>query len=113
MYKLDFEEAEKREIKLPTSTGSSKKQENFKKKSTSTSLTMLKCLTVWITTNYGKFLKRWEYQATLPASYEVCMQVKKQQLGPVMEQQTSYKLEKEYVKAVYCHLAYLIYRQGT
>ena len=51
-----------------TSTGSWKKQENSRKTSTSASLTMLKLLTVWITTNCGKFLKRWEYQTTLPAS---------------------------------------------
>ena len=43
-------------------------------------LTMPKPLTVWITTNFGKFLKRWEYQTTWPASWEICMQVKKQQL---------------------------------
>ena len=55
---------EEPEIKLPTSTGSSKKQENSRKTSTSASLTRLKPLTVWITTNYGKFLKRWEYQTT-------------------------------------------------
>ena len=47
---------------------------------TSASLTMLKSLTVWITTNCGKFWKRWDYQTTLPASWEICMQVKKQQL---------------------------------
>ena len=47
---------------------------------------MLKLLIVWITTNYGKPLKRWEYQTTLPASCETCMQVKKQQLEPDMEQ---------------------------
>ena len=41
---------------------------------------------------------RWEYQTTLPASGEICMQVKKQQLEPDMEQQTSSKLEKEYIK---------------
>ena len=40
---------------------------------------------VWITTNCGKFLKRWQYQTTLPASWEICMQVKKQQLEPDME----------------------------
>ena len=45
-----------------------KKQENFSKTSTSPALTMPKPLTVWITTNYGKFFKRWEYQTTLPAS---------------------------------------------
>ena len=42
---------------------------------------------VWITTNCGKFFKRWEYQTTLLASWEICMQVKKQQLEPDMEQQ--------------------------
>ena len=68
---------------------------------------MLKPLTVWITTNCGKFLKRWEYQTTWPASCETCMQVKKQQLEPDMEQWTGSKLEKEYVKGVYCHPAYL------
>ena len=72
-----------------------KKARKFQKKSTSASLTMLKLLTVWITTNCGKFLKRWEYQTTLPASWETCMQVKKQQLEPNMEQQTGSKLRKE------------------
>ena len=50
-----------------------------------------KTLTVWITTNCGKFLKRWEYQTTWPASWEICMQVKKQQLELDMEQQNSSK----------------------
>ena len=68
---------------------------------------------VWITTNCGKFFKRWEYQTTLPASWEICMQVKKQQLEPDMEQQTGSKLREEYVKAVYCHPAYLTYMQST
>ena len=58
---------------------------------------------VWITTNGGIFLQRWEYQTTLPASWETCMQVKKQQLEPDMEQWTGSKLGKEYVKAVYCY----------
>ena len=57
----------------------------------------------------GKFFKRWEYQTTLPASWETCMQVKKQQLKLDMEQQTGSKLGKEYIKAVYCHPAYLTY----
>ena len=76
-------------------------------------LTTPKPLTVWITTNYGKFLKRWEYQTTWAASWEICMQVKKQQLELDMEQQTGSKLGKEYVKAVYCHPAYLTYMQST
>ena len=49
----------------------------------------------------------------LPASWEICMQVKKQQLELDMEQQTGSKLKKEYIKAVYCHPAYLTYMQST
>ena len=64
--------------------GSLKKQESSRK--TSTLLTTPKPLTVWITTNYGKFFKRWEYQTTLPASWDICMQVKKQQLELDVEQ---------------------------
>ena len=66
MFKLDLEKAEESEIKLPTSNGSLKKQKSSRKTSTSASLTMLKPLTVWITTKCGKFLKRWKYQTTLP-----------------------------------------------
>ena len=109
MFKLDLEKAEKPEIKLPTSTGSSKKQERSKKTYTSVLLTIPKSLTVWITTNCRKFLKRWEYQTTWPASWEICIQVKKQQLEVDMEQQTGSKWGKEYVKVVYCHFAYLTY----
>ena len=61
----------------------------------------------------GKFFKRQEYQTTLPASWEICMQVRKQQLEQDMEQQTASKLGKEYIKAVYCHPAYLTYMQST
>ena len=68
MYKLDLEKAEEPEIKLPTFVGSQEKQENSRRASTSASLTTLKPLTVWITANCGKFLKRWEYQTTFPAS---------------------------------------------
>ena len=74
---------------------------------------MPKPFTVWITTNHGKFRKRWEYQTTLPASCKICMQVKKQQLKLDMEQQTGSKLKKESFKAVYCHPAYLTYIQIT
>ena len=113
MFKMDLEKAEEPEIKLPTPVGSYKKQENSRKTSSSASLTTLKPLTVWITTNYGKFWKRWDYQTTLPAFWETCMQVKKQQLEPDMEQQTGSKLGKEYIKAVYCHPAYLTYMQSA
>ena len=74
---------------------------------------MLKPLTVWITINCGKFFKRWEYQTTLPASWETHMQDKKQQLEPDMEQWTGSKLGKEYVKAVHRHPAYLTYKKST
>ena len=104
MYKLDLEKAEEPEIKLPTSAGSWKKQESSRKTSISAFLTMPKLLTVWITINCGKFWKRWEYQTTLPASWEAWMKVKKQQLKPDMEQQTGSKSGKEYIKAVICHL---------
>ena len=81
--------------------------------STSVLLTMPKPSIVRIMTNCGKFLKRWEYQITLPASCETCMQVKKQQLELDMEQGTGSKLEIEYVKTVYCYPVYLTYMQST
>ena len=54
-------------------------------------LSMSKPLTMWITTNCGKFLKGWEYQTTWPASWGICMQVRKQHLELDMEQQTGSK----------------------
>ena len=72
---------------------------------------------VWITTNCGKFFKRWEYQTILPVSWEICMQVKEQQLesdiSNHLEPMDGSKLGKEYIKALYCHLAYLMYMQST
>ena len=56
---------------------------------------------------------RWEYQTTLPVSWETCMQDKKQQLELDIEYGTGSKLGKEYIKAVYCHPAYLTYMQRT
>ena len=106
MFKLDLEKAEEPESKLPTSVGSLKNQESSRKTSTSASLTTLKPLTVGITTNCEKFLKRWKYQTTWPVSWELCMQVKKQQLELDMEQQTGPKSGNEYIKAVYCQAAY-------
>ena len=68
---------------------------------------------VWITKNCRKFFKSWKYETTLPTSWEICTQVKKQQLELDMGQQTGSKLGKEYIKAVYCHSAYLTYMQST
>ena len=70
MFKLVLEKAEEPEFKMPTSPGSSKKQESSRKISISALLAMPKPLTVWITINCGKFWKRWEYQTTWPASWE-------------------------------------------
>ena len=91
MFKLVLEKTEEPEIKLPTSAGSWKKQESSRKTSISALLTMPKPLTVWITINCGKFWKRWEYQTTWSAFWEICMQVRKQQLELDMEQQTGCK----------------------
>ena len=99
------------EIKLPTSFGSLKKQESSRKTSTSASLTTLKPL--YRSQLIGKCLKRWEYQTTLLASWETCMQVKKLQLEPDMEQWAVSKLGKECIKAVHSHPAYLTFMQST
>ena len=89
MFKLDLQKAEEPEIKLPTLTGSLKKQESFRKTSSSVLLTIPKPLCG--SQQSGKFLKRWEYQTTWPASWEICMQVRKQQLELDMEQQIGSK----------------------
>ena len=91
MFKLDLEKAEEPEIKLPTSTESSKKQQRSRKTSTSPLLTMPNPLSVWITINCGKFWNRWEHQTTWPSSWDICVQVRKQQLELDMKQQTGFK----------------------
>ena len=83
MYKLDLEKAEEPKFKLPTSIGS-KKSEALSKKN---------------------------HQTTVPVSWEICMQVQKQQLEPHMEQRTGSKSGEEYVKTIYYHPAYLTYIQ--
>ena len=112
---------------ITTSVGSQKKQESSGKTSISALLTTPKVLTVQITTNCGKFLKRWEYQTTLTTPEKSVFRsrsnsqnslqfepVKKQQFEPVhsLEQQTGSKLGKEYIKAIHCHPAYLTYMQS-
>ena len=112
MFKLVLEKAEEPEVKLPTSAESSEKQESSRKTYISALLTMPKPLTVLITTNCGILFQRWEYQTTWPASWEIFVQVKKQQLELDMEQ-TGSKSGKEYVKAVYHHPVYLTFMQST
>ena len=89
------------------------KAREFQKNIYSPSLTALKPFTVRIATKYETFWKRWEYQTNLPASWKICIQVKKQQVEPDIEQGTSSILGKEYVKAMYCHPAYSAYMQTT
>ena len=88
------------------------KKNKKKQPSTFALLTTPKPLTVWITTNYGKFSKRWECQTTWPDSWEISTQVKKQ-VRTRHGTMDWFKLGKEYVKAVYCHPAYLTYLQST
>ena len=106
MFKLVLEKAGEPEIKLPTSPGSQKKTREFQKNIYFCFIDYTKAFLCG-SQQTGKFWKRWEYQTTLPTFWEICMQVKKQQLEPDMEQQSGSKLGKEYVKAVYCHPAYL------
>ena len=89
--------------------GSWRKQGSSRKASDSTSLTTLKPLTVWITTNW-KILQKMGIPDHL--TWETCMWVKKQHLESDMKQLTSSKLGKEYDKAVYCHPAYLTFIQS-
>ena len=90
MWKLVLQKAGEPEIKLSTSIGLSKKQESSGKNIYFSFIDYAKVF-VWITTNCGKFFKRWEYQTAWPASWEICMQVRKQQLELDMEQQTGSK----------------------
>ena len=60
-----------------------------------------------------KILKEMKYQSTWPTSWEICMQVKKQQLELDMEEKSGSKSGKEYIKVAYCHPAYLTYKQST
>ena len=90
MFKLFLEKAEEPEIKLPISAGSSKKQE-FQKNIYFFFIDYCKAFDCVGTINCGKFWRRWEYQTTWPASWETCMQVRKQQLELDMKQQTGSK----------------------
>ena len=112
MFNLDLEKVEQPEIRLPTSIGSSKKQESSRKPSTSALLTMPKPLTVWITTNCVKFLKM-GIPDHLTCLLRNLYADQKQQLEVDTKQQTGSKSRKEYIKAEYCHPAYLTSMQST
>ena len=112
MFKLVLEKAEEPEIKSPTSAGSSKKQESSRKTSISALLTMPKALTVWITINW-KILKEIGI-----ADHLTCL-LRNLYAGQEAIVRTGhgttdwFQIGKEYVKAVYCHPAYLTYMQST
>ena len=102
MFQLDLEKAEEPEIKSPTSVGSWKNKRVPEKHLL---LLYWLCQSLWLygSRQTGKFLKRREYQTTLPASQEICIQVKKQQLELDIEQKTGSKSAKGFVKAEYCY----------
>ena len=111
MLKLDLEKAEEPEIKLPTSVGSLKKQESYRKTSTSALLTKpIDCVDH---TKLWKILQEMGIPNNLTWLLRILYASQKQQLEPDMEQQTGSKLGKEYIMAVYCHPAYLTYMQST
>ena len=111
MFRMDLEKAEETEIKLPTSVRALKKWE-FQKNIYFCFSAYAKAFDCVDHNKLWKILKRWEYQITLAASWEICMQVKKQPLELDMEQQTGSKLRKKYIKTVYYHPAYLTYMQS-
>ena len=118
MSKLDLEKAEEPEVKLPTSAGSSKKQERRKKSKRVPEKHLLllywPCQSLWLCgSQLWKILKEMGIPEHLTCLLSICMQVKKQQLELDMEQQTGSRLGKENVKAVYCHPAYLTYMLST
>ena len=112
MFKLDLDKAEEPEIKLPTSFGSSKKQESSRKTSTFALLTTPKPLTLWIIKTVENSSRNGNTRLPdLSPEKTLCRSGNKLELD--MEQQTGSKFEKEYVKTVYCHCAYLTYMQST
>ena len=110
MFKLVLEKAEEPEIKLPTSTGSWKKEESSRKTPASVSLTMLKPLIVWITTN-------WKISKEVKILDHLIYLLRNLYVGQIvteldMDQWTGSKLGKEHDKAIYCHPVYLTYMQS-
>ena len=90
-FKLDLEKAEEPEIKLPTSAGSSKKQESSRKNIYFCLIDYAKAFDYVDHNKLWKILKRWEYQTTSPASWETYVQFRKQQFELNVEQHTGSK----------------------
>ena len=112
LFKLDLEKAEEPEIKLPTSTGSWERQESSRKNIYFCFIGYSKAFDCVDHNKLWKILKEMGI-LDWPASWEICMQVKKQQLELDMKQKTGSKSRKEYVKSVYCHSANLTYMQSS
>ena len=113
MFKLDFEKAEDPEIKLPTSVRSSKKQESSPQNIYFCFIDYAKAFDFVDHNKLRKILKEMRLPDHLSFLMRTCMQVKKVQLELDMEQQIGSKSGKEYIKAVYCHPAYLTFMQST
>ena len=111
MFKLDLEKAEESEIKLPT-CWIIKKAREFQKNIYFCFIDYAKAFDCVDHNKLWKVLQEMGIQTTWPAFWEICRQVKKQQLELDIEQQTGSKLGKEYVKAVYCHPAYFTYMKS-
>ena len=111
-FKLDLEKAEEPEIKLPASIGSLKKAREFQKNICFCFIDYVKAFDCVDHNKLWTTLQEMGIPDHPPASWEICIQVRKQQLELVIEQPTGSKLRKEYVKTVYCHLDYLTYMQG-
>ena len=112
MFKLDLEKAEEPGIKLLTSIASSKKQESSRKTSSSALLITPKPLTVWITTVENSERDGNTRLPDLPPEKSVCRSRSNTE-NQTRNRLTGSKLGKEYIKAVYYHLAYLTYMQST
>ena len=112
MFKLDFRKGRGTRDQIDNICWITEKARKFQK---NIYFCFIHYAKVWLcgSQQTGKFFRRQEYQTTLPASWEICMQVKKEQLELDMEKLNGSKLGKEYVKAVYCHPAYLTYMQST
>ena len=113
MFKLVLEKAEEPEIKLPTSIGSSKRQESSRKTS-NTALLNTKAFDCVDYNKLWKILKEMGVPGHPTCVLRICMSVKKQQLEPCMEQLIGSRLRKEYDRAVCCHpFFFLIYIWST
>ena len=117
MSELGLEKEEEPEIKLSTITGIIEKVRELQKNTylcfIDYAIDSSVSLTIWIITNSGKLLKRWEYQTILPVSWDIHIQVKKQQLETCMEQQLGSRLRKQYDRAICCHPVCLAYMLGA